>query len=115
MTAAVDFMDFFAGIGLDNDLKVSAYVIHTGHSTLTVQIDFHVKDNLALDCKELLISEWNMVGFALMIMAARKGNSPFALPKLDISQGNAALAEMRFSLGAENKQASLLEKKVSLV
>lgn len=48
-------MDFFSGIGLENDLKVSAYVIHTGRSTLTVQIDFHVKDNMAADCKNMLI------------------------------------------------------------
>lgn len=36
VTASVDFMDFFSGIGLENDLKVAAYVIHTGRSTLTV-------------------------------------------------------------------------------
>ncbi len=77
VTAAVDHMDFLGlRLKIDADTKINTYVGYVGNSTVHVKCDIYQDYGFG----------YSHVADSVFIMAGRKGDKGFKMPRVDLSK-----------------------------
>ncbi|CAI2367600.1 unnamed protein product [Moneuplotes crassus] len=96
VTAAVDQVEFKTPLLVDENLKINTYVIYCGSSTIYTKADIYSQEKGS--------DKWKYKGHTIFIMAARKGDKAYKLPKM-VFEGEEYpdVAKPREALGEELK------------
>lgn len=112
MTASVDHISFCQEFSTHSDLRLTAYPIWHGRTSLMTTIDFESRDSLD--------QQYRLLGHALFIFVARRLDKSIKVPVLDLTPDSVVDAEdiyrakERFEFGAINAKERRAMSKSSL-